>query len=205
MPPHAFAVFALALLIAVATPGPGIIAVVSCALGRGVREAIAMICGLIVGDLVYFSLAVLGLAALAHSMGKMFLVVKLAGAAYLIWLGIKLWRTKPELAATSPVTSAPRGFKGSMLAGLTVTLGNPKVIAFYAGLLPTFIELDKLTAGDAAVMGMILVAVVGGIPFAYALAADRARRFLDSRRRVKLMHQTAGTMMIGAGIVIAAR
>ena len=99
--------FAAALAVAVAIPGPGIFAVVSCALGRGFREALALIVGVIAGDLVYFTLAVLGMAALARSMGELFIVIKLAGASYLIWLGVKLWR-QPPVPMTAEDGSVPR-------------------------------------------------------------------------------------------------
>src|SRR5688572_28552370 len=145
--------FTVALAIAVAIPGPGIFAVVSCALGRGFREALALIAGIILGDLLYFTLAVLGMAALARSMGEFFIVIKLAGAAYLIWLGLKLWRQPPTTLSAEGDPLAPRrGFRRSMLGGLIVTLSNPKTIAFYAGLLPTFVDLEKLSAGDALAM-----------------------------------------------------
>lgn len=201
-----FLIFALALSIAVATPGPGIFAVTSCAIGRGFREAVALTCGMVVGDLIFFLLAALGMSALAQAMGELFLFVKFAGAAYLIWLGVKLWRAHVE---TTPdgvrVSAAPRGFGRNALAGVALTLGNPKTIAFYAGLLPTFVDLEKLTTGDAALMMLIMLPVVGGIPTAYAYAAARARRFLNNPRRVRLMNRTAGTMMIGSGVAVAAR
>ena len=202
MQSHVFTVFTVALIIAVATPGPAILTVVSCALGRGFRDAVAMTCGFIVGDLIYFSLAVMGMAALAHSMGRFFLIAKLAGAAYLVWLGIRLWRSKGDVAVEPVAGASERGFKRNAMTGLTVVLGNPKAIAFYAGLLPTVVNLDRLSAGDACVMGLIVVAVVGGIPTLYALAASRTRQFFGSRRRMILMNRTAGTMMIGAGAVI---
>jgi threonine/homoserine/homoserine lactone efflux protein len=205
MQAHVCLVFALTLVVVVATPGPGILAIVSCAIGRGFREAFAMICGMIIGDLIYFTLAILGMAALAHSMGDLFLVVKFAGAAYLIWLGYKLWRAKVELPVDGVVSPARRGFRRSAAAGLTVTLGNPKAIAFYAGLLPTVVNLDQLSAGNALVMGLIVVFVVGGITTMYALAASRTRRFFRSQRRVKVLNRAAGTMMISAGVVVAAR
>lgn len=200
---QAYATFALALIVAVATPGPGILAVVSCAMGRGFRAALAMTGGLIIGDLCYFSLAMLGMAALARSMGELFLIVKLIGAGYLIWLGVKFWRARPELVLDAPETRPERGLKANLLGGLTVTLGNPKVIVFYAGLVPTFIDLTKVTAGDAAVMMSIVVAVVGGIPTAYAFAAVRARTLFNNRDRVLVMNRTAGTVMIGAGVAVA--
>ena len=113
----------------------GIFAVVSCAIGRGLREALALICGMVIGDLIYFTLAVLGLAALAHTMGEFFIVVKLAGAGYLIWLGVKLWRQPPAAMAADGDVAPQRGFQRSLLGGLMVTIGNPKAIGFYAGLL----------------------------------------------------------------------
>jgi threonine/homoserine/homoserine lactone efflux protein len=146
------------------------------------------------------------MAALAHSMGELFLFVKFAGAGYLIWLGVKLWRARAE--TTPEGRSLPirqHGFARTALAGTALTLGNPKTIAFYAGLLPTFIDLEKLTAGDIALMMLIMVPVVGGIATAYAYAAARARRLLNNQRRVRLMNRTAGTMMIGAGVAVAAR
>jgi threonine/homoserine/homoserine lactone efflux protein len=198
--------FAAALAIAVAIPGPGIFAVVACALGRGFREALALIAGMVIGDLLYFTLAALGLAALARSMGELFIVIKLAGAAYLIWLGLKLWRQVPAVMSASGVSAAPRrGFRRGLLGGLVVTLSNPKAIAFYAGLLPTFVDLEKLSAGDALAMGLIVVLVVGAIPAAYAFAAARSRRFLHQPSRLKIMNRTAGTMMIATGVTVATR
>lgn len=206
MQAHNFLIFTLALGIAVATPGPGIFAVTSCAIGRGFREAVALICGIVVGDLIFFLLAALGMTALARSMGDLFLFVKFAGAGYLIWLGVKLWRAPVEVAPDgSPRPDRPRGFGRNALAGAALTIGNPKTIAFYAGLLPTFIEMEKLTAADIALMMLIMLPVVGGIPTAYAYAAARARRFLNSQRRVRLMNRTAGTMMISSGVAVAAR
>jgi threonine/homoserine/homoserine lactone efflux protein len=198
--------FAVALSIAVAIPGPGIFAVVSCALARGFREALALIAGVILGDLLYFGLAVLGMAALARSMGGFFLVIKLAGAAYLIWLGLKLWRQAPvTLSPTEGAASPRRGFRRSLLGGFMVTVSNPKTIAFYAGLLPTFVDLEKLMVSEALAMGIIVVLVVGIIPAAYAMAAAGSRRLLNQPGRLKAMNRAAGTMMIGTGLTVAAR
>ena len=198
------AAFTVALAIAVALPGPGIFAVVSCALGRGLRDALAMIVGIIIGDLIYFYFAVLGLAALARSMGEFFIAVKFAGAAYLVWLGVKLWREKPADpgAADAPVQ---HGHRRSLVGGFMVTISNPKTIAFYAGLLPTFIDLEKLSAGDAAAMGVIVILTVGLIPAAYALAAAASRRFFRSPARMRMLNRTAGTMLIGSGVTVATR
>lgn len=198
--------FTVALAIAVALPGPGIFSIVSCALGHGFRHALAMTAGIVLGDVIYFCAAVLGMAALARSLGELFLFVKLAGAVYLIWLGVKLWRAQP--AAPASVASDPaaeRGYRRSFVAGFLVTISNPKTIGFYAGLLPTFVDLERLTFVDAVSMGAIVVLVVAVIPAAYAWAAAKSRRFFHSAHRMKLMNRTAGAMMIGSGITVATR
>lgn len=196
--------FAAALAVVVAVPGPGIFAVVSCAIARGLREALALICGVVMGDLIYFTAAVLGMATLARSMGDAFLGVKIAGAVYLAWLGVRMWRQPPAtLEGNGGAAVPPRGFARSALGGLAVTLGNPKAIAFYAGLLPTFVDLERLSRREALAMAAIVVVVVAVIPTAYAVAAAASRRLLGQSSRVRMMNRIAGTMMLGAAIAIA--
>src|SRR4051812_44583524 len=203
MHPSVLLAFAAALAIAVALPGPGIFAVVSCALGRGLRAALAMIAGVILGDLIYFYLAVLGMAALARSMGEFFIAVKLAGGLFPRWLGLNLGGEQPADPTTSE--TAQPGQRRNLLGGFMVTISNPKTIAFYAGLLPTFIDLEKLSPTDAAAMGAIVILTVGLIPAGYAMAAASSRRFFRSPARLRLLNRTAGTMLIGSGVTVAVR
>jgi threonine/homoserine/homoserine lactone efflux protein len=109
------------------------------------------------------------------------------------------------MSAAGDAFVRPRGFWRSLLGGLMVTLSNPKAIAFYAGLLPTFVNLESLSAGTALAMGGIVVLIVGTIPAVYAFAAAGSRRFLTRPDRLQLMNRTAGTMMIGAGVTVAAQ
>lgn len=201
---HSYLVFALALAVAVATPGPGILAVASCAIGRGFRAAFGFTMGIVAGDVIFFLLSVFGLAALAAAMGEFFLLVKILGGAYLVWLGIKLWRTQPQVAELRDRPEAERGFLRNALAGAAVTLSNPKAIGFYAGLLPTIVDIGRLRAVDIAIMTGIVMVVVALIPLAYAAAAARARGFLASERRLRAVNRTAGTTMIGVGVSVAA-
>ena len=198
--------FATALAIVVAIPGPGILAVISCAMARGLRDALGLVGGMLLGDLIYFTLAVLGMASLARSMGEVFIAVKILGAAYLVWLGLNLWRQRAARhVAPTEGASPARGVGRSMLGGLAVTLGNPKAIAFYAGLLPTFIDLERLAWADAAGMAVIVVVVVAAIGAAYAVAAAGGRRFFVQPTRLAWMNRAAGTMMIGAGVSVAVK
>jgi threonine/homoserine/homoserine lactone efflux protein len=206
---RSLALFSATLALATALPGPDILAVVSSAIGRGFRSAGAIICGQIISDLIYFNLAVFGLAALARHLGELFFVIKLAGAGYLIWLGIQLWRSRGGLAIRVDETPAPgqarRGFLGNLLIGFGTALGNPKTMVFYASLLPSVIDLHHLTPSMVVAMNLIVCLTIGLIPGAYGLTASRARRLLLDRRYQKATNRTAGTLMIGAGIAIASQ
>lgn len=195
------------LFIVAIIPGPGVMAVTGCALGRGSRAALAMTGGVIVGDMVYLTLAVFGLAVLAQNMGELFMVVRLAGAAYLIWLGVRLWRApaQPIVAAADVATHAGAGLWRSAGAGLAVTLGNPKTIAFYLGLLPTFIDLATVTTRDFGFLSAIVFVVIGSSVGAYAVAAGRMRALMRRADRVRAMNRTAGTIMVGTGVALAAK
>ena len=118
-------VFATALFIAAASPGPGIAAIVARVLGRGTQGAVAFSAGLAIGDVVWLTFAIVGLAALAQAFHGVFLVVKYAGAAYLLYIAYKLW-TAP--AAAQEVEADRKAENPAMvfLGGLAVTLGNPK-------------------------------------------------------------------------------
>ena len=201
--------FAATLGLATALPGPDILAVVSGAIGRGFRSAGAIVCGQIISDLIYFNLAVFGLAALALHLGELFFVIKIAGAVYLIWLGIQLWQARGGLAvgatAAGEATRTGRTFLGSVLIGFGTALGNPKTMIFYASLLPSVIDLSHLTPAMILAMNGIVCLTIGLIPGAYALAAARARRLITNRRYQKIANRTAGTMMIGAGIAVVSQ
>jgi threonine/homoserine/homoserine lactone efflux protein len=192
-----------ALALFVATPGPGIMAIVSCAIGRGFPTAAGLAIGLVAGDLFYLSLALFGLGLIAKTLGVLFLVVKFAGAAYLIWLGVGLWRAPPKIAEVAD--GERRGVLRSALSGLGVGLGNPKVIGFYLGVLPAFVDIPSLTMRDSVEIIVAVALVVGSICLIYAWLAVGARRFLTSPSRIRLMNRTAGTVMIGSGIAIAVR
>lgn len=195
--------FTAALALAAASPGPGIAAVVARALGSGFAGALPMVLGLIVGDALYLTFAAFGLAAIAQSFGMVFLAIKYVGAAYLLYLAFKLWTSKPEASAVGEVASD--GAVRTFLSGLSVTLGNPKVMVFYLALLPTLVDLERLTpigyAELLAIVVVVLLVIVGG----YAAAAARAREVFRNPRALALLNRGAGTMMAGAAAAVVAR
>ena len=103
----------------------------------------------IVMSIIFLLFAVFGLSMVARVLGNLFFIVKICGGAYLVWLGIKIWLQKPELAQNHQ-NSAARSNWGNFVSGLIITLSNPKVILFYCGFLPTFLDLSALTTIDLA-------------------------------------------------------
>src|SRR5882672_9642214 len=157
-------IFASALFVAAASPGPGIAAIVARVLGRGMDGAIAFTAGIALGDVVWLTVAILGLAAVAQTFQGVFLAVKYAGAAYLLYLAWKLW-TAPVVARDVAPDSTDAGRVRLFLAGLAVTLGNPKVMVFYLALLPNIIDLQAVSVMgwlELSAIAQIVLAVVFG-------------------------------------------
>lgn len=192
-----------AMFLLAVTPGPGVLATVARALGSGFRPAAMVVLGIVLGDLLFLLLAIFGLGALAAVLGDLFVGVKLLGAAYLVWLGLQLWRAPAEPA--NGMNGQDRGAGGDLLSGLLITLANPKVILFYLGLLPTFIDLEQLTAVHILLVAIVVSTVLAATLLGYALAAARARQLIRSERAARLMNRTAGTAMLAAGTTLAVK
>lgn len=183
----------------IATPGPGMVAVVARALGAGFRSAVPSALGTLIGHLIWMTLAVFGLAAVAKAMGSSFLVLKYAGAAYLIYMGYKYWTAEvsemPEVAAATA--------RQSFFSQLSVTLGNPKAMAFYLAVLPTVVSLKQLTAAGYLQLAIASAVVIPAITLGYAALASQVRNLLMSRRARKGINKTAAVVMVGAGAGVA--
>jgi threonine/homoserine/homoserine lactone efflux protein len=192
--------FTVAYAIAVLVPGPGVAAVVARALGGGFKSAFPMVLGILAGDLVYFVFAVFGLAAIATYFGPVFVLVRWAGAAYLLYIAYKFWTARPGSEQLRPKSEdAWRTF----LAGFSLTMGNPKTIVFYLAILPTVIPLDQMTPLAFAELTFIVVVVLLIIGSGYAWLASAARDMFKSTKAPGRLNKTAGVMMAtAAGLVV---
>ena len=196
--------FCLAYVLAVASPGPGVAAVLARSLGHGMRGAPAFIAGFLIGDLVWFAVAAAGLAALAQVAQTAFVVVKYAGVIYLLYLAYRLWTSPaqpPETRLAPPVERNARLFLGS----LTLTLGNPKTMLFFVALLPIVVPLEALGPLDYVEVAVAIAVILPTVLYAYAVAATQARQFFRSERSVRILNRCAGTAMASAAVAIAAR
>jgi threonine/homoserine/homoserine lactone efflux protein len=204
MTPAVFVTLGTTVAVVAVTPGPAVTAIVARAITDGVRPALAIAAGVITGDLVFLALAVAGMAAAARSLGDLFTVLQYAGAAYLLWQGIRLWRASPRVAVDGRA-GHEADFWPNYAAGLLLMFGHVQAMLFYAALLPGFVDFATLTARDVALLAAMLVVIIGGVNAVYATAASRARRFFADERAQRAVHRVAAALMFLAAVLVASR
>jgi threonine/homoserine/homoserine lactone efflux protein len=192
-----------ALFIAAIIPGPGIAAIVARALGSGFRPTFFMGLGLILGDMIYLTAVILGLALIAQTFTTTFMLIKIAGALYLGVIAWKLWT-----AGLLPTTIEPRPAAGaatSFLSGLFVTLGNPKTMLFYVALVPALIDLGTIGLREYGVLLTATFVVLLIVLVPYMALASRARLLLRQPRALQRMNRVAAGILAGTAAYIATR
>ena len=189
------------------TPGPAVLYVAATAVARGSRGGVAGALGIVAGNTFYFALSALGVAAVVLASGYLFMALKWAGAAYLIWLGLRmLWsRTPAAPSAVSPGGAAPpasAALAGPFARGFAVQAANPKALAFFAALVPQFID----PAGSIAYQMLILCTTSAVIEFCvlalYIWLVGHARRYAGDRWML-LVRRLAGGLLVAAGARLA--
>lgn len=187
------AMVALALL-----PSASVALVITRSTTAGLHNGIAVGMGIVLGDLLFVCLAVLGMAALAEALGELFVYVRFLAATYLIWFGVALIKRSP-MSPSNAKDRASGNLLVSFLSGLLLTLGDIKAIIFYASFLPAFVDLTSLDVSDITVIAGITVVAVGGVKLGYAVAASRLARVLISQKSQRRTEVAAGSLMIGTG------
>jgi threonine/homoserine/homoserine lactone efflux protein len=202
---YGLATFCAVYFLAVATPGPGVAAVIAQGLTRGSAGAPAFIAGFVAGDLLWFCAAALGLAALAQTAHAAFVMVRYAGALYLLYLAYKLWTAPAKPLTETDAATLAKPPQALFLGSLTLTLSNPKPMLFFLALLPTVVPLESLSAFGhleiAGAIAVILPLTLGG----YVLIATRARRWLKNPKTIKLVNRGSGSMLAAAAVAVATR
>ena len=202
MPLETWAAFAAASAVLLIIPGPTILLVVSYALGQGWRTALPMAIGVALGDFTAMTLSMLGIGALLAASATVFTLLKLAGAAYLVYLGIKLFRAggalqaEPRRTAASPLRM--------MAHAWLVTALNPKSITFFVAFLPQFIDRHADFRTQMAIFEATFLTLAFINAFGYALVASRARELVRNPRAIGIFNKAGGTLLVGAGIATVA-
>ncbi|HWI27719.1 MAG TPA: LysE family translocator [Stellaceae bacterium] len=189
------ACIALALL-----PGPIVTLLIANGLRHGTRAALTNILGVQVGLLIVIGILAVGLTSLMATMGYWFDWVRFAGAAYLVWLGIKLIRSPVEGIDGAAPPPPPRG--GFFLQGFVVALSNPKLLIFFGAFIPQFMDMSKDHLSQVLILGVTFMVIAGLTDAIYALLAGRVRTVF-SARRTRLVSRISGGFMIGGGIWLA--
>lgn len=188
-----FVIMTLALV-----PSASVALVVARTSTAGFLNGSAVAAGIVVGDLVFVFLAVLGMAALAEVMGSWFLMLRYLAGAYLIWFGISLLRSKRSSQKEASAQSAST-ISASFFSGLILTFGDVKAIFFYASLLPGFVDLANINTLDIAIIVLVTIVAVGGVKLGYAIATTRVVSFARGGKAQRAVEVSAGGLMVGAG------
>ncbi|WGR95555.1 LysE family translocator [Bradyrhizobium sp. ISRA443] len=197
---QAYLAFVAACIALALLPGPIVTMVIANGLRYGTRAALTNVLGAQVGLAIVIGTVAVGLTSLMATMGYWFDWVRFAGAAYLVWLGIKLIRAPVEGISTDETPPPPRG--GFFLQGFLVLLSNPKVLVFFGAFIPQFMDMSKPHIPQVALLGVTFMVTAVMTDGAYALLAGRARKFF-SKERTRLMSRISGGFMIGGGIWLA--
>ncbi|MCX4638474.1 LysE family translocator [Streptomyces sp. P9-2B-2] len=200
--------FAAMSLLVIVIPGPSVLFVIGRALAHGRRTALATVLGNLVGSYVLVIAVAWGLGALVESSAAVFMGVKMAGAAYLVYLGVQAFRHRKQMRAADMEAPAGerRGDLRTVLDGLFVGITNPKGIVFFAAVLPQFVNHS---AGHVPlqmmVLGLVPVAIGLVTDTLWGLGASAARSwFARSDRRLSMIGGAGGFAMIGLGVTVAA-
>jgi threonine/homoserine/homoserine lactone efflux protein len=202
MPLELYLAYLAAAAVVLVIPGPTITLVVGYALAEGRRAAWATVAGVALGDLTAVTLSLAGLGALLAASATLFTAVKWAGAAYLVYLGIRLWRTEPTPEAVEgPAGRSPRKM---LVHAWAVTSLNPKSIVFFVAFLPQFVASGHPVLPQLVILGASFVAMAALNAAGYAWLAGRARRAIARPAVLKLVNRVGGGILVGAGLATVA-
>lgn len=197
---HAYLVYVAACIALALLPGPIVTLVIANGLRYGTRASLTNVLGAQAGLAIVIGIVAVGLTSLMATMGYWFDWVRFAGAAYLVWLGIKLIRSPVEEVSEDAPPKPPRG--GFFLQGFLVLLSNPKVLVFFGAFIPQFVDLNRDHVPQVALLGVTFMVTAAMSDMLYALLAGRARNFF-SKQRTRLASRISGGFMIGGGIWLA--
>ena len=199
------AAFALASLVLIAIPGPSVLFVISRGVVLGRRAALATVLGNCAGVYVQVAAVALGIGVIVERSVVVYNTIKLAGAAYLVWLGVRTFRNRRALvlALGAPVT--PKSGRRILREGFVVGVTNPKAAVFFAAILPQFTDASRGHVPlQMLTLGVVFIAIATLCDGAWALAAGTAReRLVSSPRRLEAIGGAGGAVLVGLGVGLA--
>lgn len=201
MTPTSLLLFAAPFTVAALIPGPAQTALVARVLTRGARGAASFVAGMVLGNAAWLALAAFGLGAIAARLHPLFVVIKWAGIAYLVFLATRIWRAPVDVPSGAQALPAPRvpGF----VAGALLTLGNPKAVLFFSAVLPSVLAVGSLSIRDYVEVAAIGLLIDVAVQCGYTIAAVRARGLFVNPSRMRTANRSAAVVLVGSAVAIA--
>ena len=196
--------FSSVYALAVATPGPGIAALVARTLSRGTAGAVVFILGFVIGDLIWFCGAALGLNVLAKTFTPLFIGLKYAGCAYLLFIAWQLWKQDAVPIDTSSSKNEESSL-ATFLGSLFLTLGNPKVMIFFLSIMPLVVAPEAMSWLVVLELAVVIAVIIAAILFGYMLLANEARQLFRSTATLNRIQKANSVVLAAAALVIASR
>jgi len=190
----------IGMIILAATPGPGVFASMAKAVAEGFKSSLFFIGGLALGDMLFLIAALLGLSVIAKMLGSMFFLIRVIGGIYLVYLGFRIFRNtkiQKRIGADSG-----ESYKQSFVLGFLTTMGNPKPILFYASVLPTIIDINKVRFIDALIMIILIPLVTFLVVGSYSYIASLSHKIDMSEKLQSRINKTAGLVMMIVGVYV---
>jgi len=182
------------------TPGPGVFALLARAMTSGTKECIPLAFGMTISDVIYLIFACLGLATIAHNYSYLFDIIRVLGGLYLLFLAYKMFTTPIDIEQDSKdIKKQNKEFIYSFIQGFLISASNPKVILFYIAFLPTFLDIKSLKIDDIALVSLLTIfSLMLGLMLV-SILANQAKKIFKSKKSVKKLNFTAGSIMFLAG------
>lgn len=196
------ATYVLACTAIILVPGPTVTVIIANSLRSGSRAGMMNIAGTQLSMFIMIGILALGLHTIVNFMGEVFVYLKLVGAAYLIWLGIGLWRSNGDLADPNNMKVKKKSLRGYFWQGFFVALSNPKILLFFGAFIPQFVNPDGNLTQQTLLLGVIFMVIATFFDGLYALAAGRAGGLL-SRSNIRIVERVSGSLIIGGGLWLA--
>ena len=194
-------IYLATVLVVSATPGPNMLLAMTHGIRYGLRRTLPTLLGLLLALALIMTASAAGLGALLATSEWLFAGVKYAGAAYLLWLGIKTWRAEPQALDESSDTLTGSGWTG-FRTGFLVAMSNPKAIVFFTALFPQFMDPAQPQGPQLLILAATFFVIETSWQCAYAAGGARLKAWLNSPRRLKLMNRVAGGSFIAAGVAL---
>ncbi len=193
--------FIVASIVVAIIPGPVVTMVIANSLAHGYRTGVRSIVGVVCGNAILFAIGGLGMAWILSLLANWFDIIRWAGAAYLVYLGIRQWFARP-VGLDETLNEAPSR-TSVFWTGFIVAVTNPKTIVFYAAFFPQFMDPALPSGGQLIVLSVTFLVVVNGIDLMYAALAGRLRPLLTGERRGRIRNRITGVLLMGTGAAMA--